>query len=87
MQRPTLDDGQDGHVLGQPGVLQLEEAGVLDAQALVAADELAHGRLPADHPLPRPNTARSASAWTASTLATSTLTCATTGADASSCTT
>src|SRR5512132_434980 len=54
VQRATLGDGQDGDVLGQPGVLQVEEAGVLDAQALVAADELAHGRLPADHPVPRP---------------------------------
>jgi hypothetical protein len=54
VQRATLDDGQDGDMLGQSGVLQVEEAGVLDAQALVAADELAHGRLPADHPLPWP---------------------------------
>jgi hypothetical protein len=35
-------------------VFEVEKAGVLDAQAIVAAGGLAHGRLPADHPLPGP---------------------------------
>jgi hypothetical protein len=34
VKRPTLGDGQDGDVLGQPGVLQIEESGVLNTQAL-----------------------------------------------------
>jgi hypothetical protein len=45
VQRPTLSDRQDGDMLRQPGVLQIQEPGVLNTQALVAAGGLAHRRL------------------------------------------
>ena len=55
VQRPTLSDGQDGDMLGQPGVLQIQEPGVLNTQALVAAGELAHRHLPGPiHAVGRP---------------------------------
>jgi hypothetical protein len=46
VQRPTLSDGQDGDMLGQPGVLQIQEPGVLNTQPLTAG-VFAHRRLPA----------------------------------------
>jgi hypothetical protein len=34
VQRPTLSNRQDGDMLRQPGVLQIQEPGVLNTQAL-----------------------------------------------------
>jgi hypothetical protein len=50
MQRSGLGDGQDRDMLGQSGAFEVEKTSVLDTQAVIAAGELAHGRLPADHP-------------------------------------
>ena len=47
MQRPTLSHRQDGDMLGQPGVLQIKEPGVLNTQTQVTAGELAHVISPA----------------------------------------
>ena len=55
VQRPTLGHGQDGDMLGQPGVLQIKEPGVLDTQPLIAAGGLAHRHLPGPiHAVGRP---------------------------------
>jgi hypothetical protein len=46
VQRPTLSEGQDGDMLGQPGMFQIKEPGVLNTQTLTAG-VFAHRRLPA----------------------------------------
>jgi hypothetical protein len=55
VQRRTLGEGQDGDVLGQPGVLQIKEPGVLNTQALVVAGGLAHRHLPPGPIIHRPH--------------------------------
>ena len=45
VQRPTLSNRHDGDMLRQPGVLQIEEPGVLNTQPLIAPGELAHRHL------------------------------------------
>ena len=55
VQRPTLSHCHDGDMLRQPGVLQIEEPGVLNTLTLVAAGELAHRHLPGPiHAVGRP---------------------------------